>query len=257
MKSGINGVTVACWLVACLGGALSAGCNDDDDAPATPELTDFERGTIADTRWEACGVESWQGVSIGDSLAIQVTTFPETYSAGVDCVVVAKDCKGVIACNKQFLRDRELESRPQCEPNESSYRCDGDVITYCTTDNDETWHEVTYDCALAGASCKEFDDEGGMRLANCFLPESLCDGKSESYCDGGMAVVCGRDHGDFITSGRYDCADAFGSVCTEGYNHSVTCQGPALAENCFDGADNDGDGDTDCDDSDCDDYTCQ
>lgn len=245
------------WLVVGLSGALSVGCDDGedgggdgDDKPA--ELTDFDRGRIAETRWDACGVEPWSTLSVNESLGILATTEPFVFGPGIDCLVAATSCDEVDACNKYFLLDDHLVGLPECD-SERTERCDGNVVRYCLTDDDVTWYEKSYDCALAGATCGEGLEAGAIyNWADCLAPEDLCDGKPTSYCDGSIAVVCYRHNTERVTGAAFDCADAFGSTCAERPNGDVQCEGPAVGEvQCDDGKDNDGDGHADCDDSDC------
>jgi hypothetical protein len=242
------------WLVV----ALCAGCDDSDDGDgdeAPQELTDFERGTIVDTRWDACGVERWRPLSVDQSMGIMITTTPDLYDEEfVECVLAAKSCKEVVACNLHFLMNEDdLSHWPVCDDDEPSGHCDGDVVKYCTTDDDLTWHEVSYDCKLAGATCTEGVDQSDRTWADCLAPVELCDGKDESYCDGTKAVICGTDpNRNFHNAGVFDCADAFGSECARNDQGEVHCEGPNITEwPCDDTVDNDDDGLYDCDDPDC------
>lgn len=258
MGAGITRALSCVWLLVGLCAALSAGCDDNDDGvdgngDENPgELTDFERGNIGETRWDACGASGWEALSVEDSLGIVLTTYPGAYKSGVECLLAAKDCRGVVDCDRYFRLNDQLHLRPECDTPDYSGHCDGNVITYCTTDNDVTWHEVTYDCALAGATCSEFSQDG-RAVADCFLPGDPCNGKAESYCDGRTAVVC-RENPDegILRAARFNCADAFDGDCVEGNNHSVSCAGPKITEwPCNDTVDNDDDGVRDCDDPDC------
>lgn len=245
------------WLIAGLCGALSAGCNDEEDARPAAPLTDFERGNLAELRFSACGAEPWSHLSTDESLGILVNVFPELYSKGADCVVAATSCEEVLACRKYFLGDQNIEKFPECGSQRTDH-CEGNVAKYCLTDDDRTWYEASYDCELAGATCIEGVIEHlDIPFSNCVLPEDLCDGQLVSYCHGSVAVLCQMNYDGFVGAGVFDCADAFGATCVEVGNR-VECEGPGLLEvQCDDGKDNDADGQTDCDDIDCDSTECR
>src|SRR4051794_1371239 len=138
-------------LVACLG-ATTASCSDGDSdgdgGGNPPPPTDLERGTMAATREEACGVEWWVPLDVYESLGILVSVFPGGYKRGVDCTLAAHNCEEVEACMSFYRADRdqyydELEQLPKCG-NEPTNHCEGNVAKYCDTKDDETWYEASY-----------------------------------------------------------------------------------------------------------------
>ena len=67
-------------LVACLG-ATTAGCSSDDGG-FPPPPTDLQRGTMAATREDACGVERWDALDVYESLGILLSVFPGGHKRG-------------------------------------------------------------------------------------------------------------------------------------------------------------------------------
>ena len=253
MKANLARGWILGCLVACLG-ATTASCGDDDDPPRPP--TDLERGTMAATRDDACGVEAWfvEPFSVyGSSLGVLLSVFPGSYKRAVDCNLAAHDCQEVEACAAFYLVDAERYEDlqlPECG-SERTDHCEGNVARYCVSDDQQTWYQASYDCALAGATCVEGQAESGEPYADCQAPRLKCEGPNMSYCDGTRAVVCEETGRGILSPWVYDCADAFGSHCVD-QGESVTCEGPAVGEQqCDDGVDGDGDGKVDCDDDDC------
>ena len=224
----------------------------------------MERGTMAATREDACGVEGWMfsGLSVYDSLGILLSVFPGGYKRAVDCDLAAHNCQEVEACSAFYFADHdqyvdELNQMPECD---GERRCEGNVVKYCeSADGDKTFHQVSYDCTLAGATCVEYQAESGATgaesgatSADCQAPPLRCQGPEMPYCDGSTrAVVCEEEHPGILSPSVFDCADAFGSHCiVRGEN--AACEGPATGEeDCDDGKDGDGDGKVDCMDRDC------
>ncbi|HET7543278.1 MAG TPA: hypothetical protein VFK05_25565 [Polyangiaceae bacterium] len=245
-----RGWTLGC-LVACLG-VTTAGCSDGGDPPPP---TDLERGTLASTREDACGVESWKPLDVGEHLGILLSVFPGGHKRGVDCTLAAHNCQEVEACMAYYLADNdqyeaELEQLPKCDGEGDEY-CEGNVAKFCKSDDSKTWYRASYDCTLAGATCVEQPSESGKQWANCQAPRLKCEGDQMSYCDGTRAVVCEDIGSDILSPWVYDCADAFGSHCVD-LGAEVECEGPAVGEEqCDDGIDGDGDGKVDCMDRDC------
>jgi hypothetical protein len=252
MKASLTRKWILGCLVACLS-ATTASCSDDDDGGDPPPPTELERGTMAATREDACGVEGWDPLDVYESLGILVSVFPGGHKRGVDCTLAAHDCEEVDACMAFYIADHdqydaELEQLPQCD-GEGDNHCEGNVAKYCLTEDYETWYQASYDCTLAGATCVESQSESGDRWANCKAPQRQCEDRGTSYCDGTRAVVC-EGNGDILSPWVYDCADAFGSHCVDDGN--IECEGPAVGEHdCYDGIDGDGDGKVDCMDRDC------
>lgn len=154
-----------------------------------------------------------------------VTTFPESNSAGADCIVQAANCKEVLACNKYFLVDRRIERLPECGSDLTS-RCEGNVFKQCLTNDSVTWYESSYDCTLAGATCIVGEKGDGTPWADCQGPLELCDGHgTTSYCDGTRAVLCAETGYGYQSPWAFDCAEAFDSVCA-GEGNQVRCEGP-------------------------------
>jgi hypothetical protein len=216
---------------------------------------------MAATRTDACDVEPWGALDIGESLGILVSIFPGGYKRGVDCILAAHNCEEVNTCVAYFIADEpkyeaEIEQLPECgNGSERTDHCEGNVAKYCVTDDYKTYYEASYDCTLAGATCTVFADASGQPWANCQAPQLRCEGPNTSYCDGTRAVVCEQSGGTNspLSPWVYDCADAWGSRCVvESGQYNITCQGPVVGEKqCHDGVDNDGDGKIDCDDRDC------
>jgi hypothetical protein len=255
MRSGIGWGLTWGWVMVGLCGALSAGCDDSDDkvdkTPAEP--TDFELGTIAETRWDACHEEPWAPLSVSLSLSILKTMLPKNWSNSIDCMVKAKDCDQLHVCLHLIDIDLGKEGYPRCDSSAGG-RCDGNVAVNCETSNEADYYELSYDCTLAGATCIEIDDDKGQH-ADCQAPLDPCEGHgTDNYCDGTRAVLCEETRDGHRSPAIFDCAEAWGSTCGK-YNSTSTnveCEGPALGEvSCDDGKDNDGDGSADCDDSDC------
>jgi hypothetical protein len=230
--------------------ALGSSCANKEaeaEAESAPVVSDFERGTAADVRMRACKHYNLPALSASNSLGPLLAQFPEAYGPGVDCVLTARDCEEVIACEDSAFARPAIDELPACEES----RCEGDVLKRCTTRDDVSFHEVSYDCTLAGATCAE-GENAGMAWVECVAAQQLCDGAG-SYCAGTVAVVCREDGSTgLINPAKYDCANAFGSTCAESSEGQVDCEGPAVGEaQCGDGLDNDEDGAKDCDDSDC------
>ena len=241
------------WMLGCLVawlGAATASCNGD-----TPPLTDLERGTMAATREEICGVESWGPLDLYESLGILLSVFPGGHKRGVDCVLAADNCEQVKACSEFYLIDDEPYADlnlPECG-SERTDHCEGTVAKYCVSDGGGPLYQASFDCALAGATCFVGQAQNGDPYANCQAPRLQCEGPNISYCDGTRAVVCEECSDGFLSPWVYDCADGFGSRCVEDGNYAG-CEGPATGEQlCDDGIDGDGDGKVECDDDDCDD----
>ena len=251
----VRGWILGC-LVACLG-ATTASCSDSDSDGGgnPPPLTDLQRGTMAATREDACGEEPWGTLEVYESLGILLSVFPGGHQRGVDCTLAAHNCQEVEACVALYLADddkydEELQQLPECG-SERTDHCEGNVAKYCVTANDQTLHEASYDCTLAGASCVEWQSESGDRWADCQAPQLECEDPNMRYCDGTRAVVCGET-GDTLSAWVHDCADAWGSHCVNDTQGDAICEGPVVGEKeCDDGKDGDGDGKVDCDDEDC------
>jgi len=75
MSRHIGGALGWGWGAVCLLGLLSVGCGDDEHVSDAPP-TDFERGTIAAARWDACSVELLPPLSMFGPVGIVVTTVP-------------------------------------------------------------------------------------------------------------------------------------------------------------------------------------
>jgi len=248
------------WILGCLVACLSAttaSCSDGDDSP--PPLTDLERGTIATTRENACDVEWWfvEPFSIYSSLGVSLSVFPGGFKRGIDCTLAAHNCQEVEACTALFVADNdvyedEIEHLPECG-SERTDHCEGNVAKYCVSDDQKIWHQASYDCTLAGATCIEGQRESGERWTDCQTPHLQCEGPNMSYCDGTSVVTCEESSRGFLNPWVYDCADAFGSHCSAPIDEThIGCEGPAVGEwDCHDGIDGDGDGKVDCDDEDC------
>ena len=252
MKANLARGWILGCLVACLG-ATTASC-DGDESP--PPLTDLERGTIATTRQDTCGVESWlvEPFSVyAESLPIWLSVFPESLKRGVDCTLAAHNCQEVEACLAYFAADIERFedlNLPECGSDPTDH-CEGNVAKFCVSNDQRTWYEASYDCTLAGATCIEGQAASGQRWADCQAPRLQCEGTNMSYCDGTRAVVCDETGRGVLNPWAYDCADAFGSHCIDG-GSNVYCEGPETGERkCDDGIDGDGDDKVDCDDDDC------
>jgi hypothetical protein len=244
-------------LVACLG-ATTASCSDSDDGGAPPPPTDLERGTMAATRVDACDVEPWGALDVYESFGILLSVFPGGFKRGVDCILAAHNCEEVETCTAYFFVDEpkyeaELEQLPECS-SELTEHCEGNVVKYCVNDEQGTAHQASYDCALAGATCFEYQTDSGATGANCQAPRLQCEGPNSSYCDGTRAVVCEQTGGTNspLSPWVFDCADAWGSHCAHEQGGDISCEGAVVGEKeCHDGIDNDGDGKIDCDDRDC------
>jgi len=244
-------------LVACLS-ATTAGCSDGEDGGgAPPPPTDMERGTTAATLQDTCGVAPWMddGLSVFSSLGVMLSAFPALQKRVVDCNLAAHDCKEVRACEVLRVADYvpyEDLHLPECG-SERTDHCEGNVVKYCVADDGdyETYYQASFDCALAGATCVEWQTDSGGPRADCQAPPLHCEGPKTAYCDGTRAVRCEEAGPSILSPWVYDCADAFGSHCIE-YTSDVECEGPATGEeDCDDGIDGDGDGKVDCDDDDC------
>jgi hypothetical protein len=239
-------------LVACLA-ATTASCSDDDTPPPPP--TDLQRGTMAATREDACGVESWKPLDVGESLGILLSVFPGGHKRGVDCILAAKTCQEADACMLLFIADNdkyeaELQQLPKCG-SERTDHCEGNVAKPCVQDGSGPFYEASYDCTLAGATCI-VTEAAGEPYANCQAPPLQCKGPHQSYCDGTRAVVCETISDGVLSPWVYDCADAWGSHCIDHGNGNIECEGPVVGEkDCNDGIDGDGDGKIDCEDDDC------
>jgi hypothetical protein len=213
---------------------------------------------MAATREDTCGVEGWMfnGLSVHDSLGILLSVFPANYKRLVDCDLAAHNCKEVEDCEKYYFLDHVKYADmglPECGSDPSAY-CEGNVVKYCESDDgDKTFYQVSYDCALAGATCAEWQTESGGRSADCQAPPLECAGPEMPYCDGTRAVACEQNGGPLspLSPWVYDCAGAFGSHCLVN-GENVKCEGPETGEeDCYDGKDGDGDGKIDCMDDDC------
>lgn len=146
--------------------SLSAGCGDGNDRTSVP-LDDVERGTIASTRWEACGVEGWGPLTVSESLWRDGLV--RSVQRRGRLVLAAENCEEVDRCSRLFHADDQLELRPECG-SEPTDQCEGNVAKYCSTDDDFTWYEFSYDCAMAGATCIEGVDANGVRWSDCQAP---------------------------------------------------------------------------------------
>jgi len=250
------------WVLGCLVAFLSAtttSCGDSDGGGDPPTLTDLERGTMAATREDTCGVEEWmyRGLTVHDSLGILLSVLPANYKRAVDCDLAAHNCKEVEDCQKYYFLDHVKYADmnlPGCGSDTSAY-CEGNVVKYCKYDDGDskTFYQLSYDCALAGATCAEWQTESGGRSADCQAPPLKCAAPDMPYCDGTRAVACEQNGGTFgpLSPWVFDCADAFGSHCLVDGDNPV-CEGPETGEkDCEDGKDGDGDGKVDCDDDDC------
>jgi len=215
----------------------------------------LERGTMAATREDACGVERWDALDVYESLGILLSVFPGGHKRGVDCTLAAHNCQEVDTCMAFYLadadrRDEEVLLLPECG-SERTDHCEGNVAKYCESPGDGTLHEASYDCTLAGATCV-VTAASGEPYANCQAPQLQCKGPHLSYCDGTRAVVCETISDGVLSPWVYDCADAFGSHCIDHGNGNIECEGPVVGEQeCDDGIDGDGDGKVDCMDDDC------
>ena len=225
--------TLGC-LVACLG-ATTASCSDSDDGGAAPPPpTDLERGTMAATREDACYVENWGALDVHESLGILLSVFPGSHKRGVDCILAAHDCQEVEACAAFFSIDDEPYADlnlPECGSDTTSH-CEGNVVKYCVSDDSKTWYQASYDCALAGATCVEFDTDPGERSANCQAPQLRCEAPRTSYCDGTRAVICDATGSGLgpLSPWVFDCADAWGSHCVLDATSDAKCEGPVVDE---------------------------
>jgi hypothetical protein len=221
----------------------------------------MERGTMAATREDACGVEGWMftGLTVRDSLGILLSVFPGGYKRAVDCDLAAHNCQEVEACEAFYFADhdqyvdelKQMPEMPECD-SERTGRCEGNVVKYCESADDKTFHQASYDCTLAGATCVEYQVESGGTGADCQAPRLQCQGPAMPYCDGSTrAVICEETEPGILSPSVFDCADAFASHCiVRGEN--AACEGPAVGEkDCDDGKDGDGDGKVDCMDRDC------
>ena len=240
------------WPVVAASIGLASGCGAEKNE-STASATDFERGTMADVRLRACSGFNLWGLSYEDSLAIVLTMSPEAYEPGVACVLAAEDCAQVLECEETAFSTPSLEGLPVC--GDARSHCEGNILKRCTTRDDVTWYERSYDCALANAHCEEGiggGENGDIPWVECVADEDLCEG-ARSHCDGTVAIVCRADViSGLVNPGVYDCADVFGSSCAEPSEGRVECEGPAVGEaQCGDEQDNDDDGASDCDDSDC------
>ena len=236
-------------LVACLG-ATTASCSDGDDNPPPP--TDLERGTMAATREDACGGETWKALDVEESLGIYLSVTPGGFKRGVDCTLAAQNCQEVDACAAFYLADADqLNEEVLLLPEYEMDYCEGNVAKYGATADDGSLHQQSYDCTLAGATCI-VTEVAGKPYANCQAPPLQCKGPNLPYCDGTRAVVCETNSAGVLSPWVYDCADAFDSHCIDPGSRSIECEGPATGErDCEDGIDGDGDGKVDCDDSNC------
>jgi hypothetical protein len=238
------------WLIA-LSVALGGGCGGSNVESAP---SDFQRGEAADHRLRVCRDYILRGFSAEESLGLALSAAPKALGPGVDCVLDAESCEEVVACEDSFESAR-ITDLPECD-GPSSTRCDGDVLKRCTTNDDVTWHEISFDCTLARASCQEGINEGslnpGLAWIDCVRSSDLCAGVG-SHCDGARAIVCREDAATgLVNPAIYDCSDVFGSTCVELDEDRVDCEGPAVGEvQCGDGVDNDEDGAPDCDDPEC------
>jgi len=216
---------------------------------------------MAATREDTCGVEGWMynGLSVHDSLGILLSVAPANYKRAVDCDLAAHNCKEVEACEKYYFLDHvdyADMNLPECgseRTNHLANHCEGNVVKHCESDDNKTFYQVSYDCALAGATCVEWQTESGEPGADCQAPQLKCAGPEMPYCDGTRAVVCEQNAGTLspLSPWVYDCADAFGSHCYV-HGENVSCEGPETGEkDCHDGEDGDGDGKVDCLDDDC------
>ena len=210
---------------------------------------------MAATREDACGVESWKPLDVGESLGILLSVFPGGHKRGVDCTLAAHSCQEVDTCMAFYLadadrRDEEVLLLPECG-SERTDHCEGNVAKYCESAGDGTLHQASYDCTLAGATCI-VTEAAGEPYANCQAPQLQCKDPHLSYCDGTRAVVCETISDGVLSPWVYDCADAWGSHCIDKGNGGIDCEGPVVGEkDCNDGIDGDGDGKIDCDDDDC------
>ena len=198
------------WGAVCLLGLLSVGCGDDEHVSDAPP-TDFERGTIAAARWDACHVEPMSPLSMFGHVGILVTTVPSIYSDEVDCVNAAANCDEVDACAPRIVPDDEIDQLPPCGSVRTDH-CEGNVAKQCEEDAG-AFYEVSYDCSLAQATCVEGVRREGGPYADCKASEQPCAGHATSYCDGTRAVICDEAWTDVLSPAVYDCADAWGWPC--------------------------------------------
>ena len=199
------------WVAVCLLGLMSVGCGDDDPIVSDAPPTDFERGTIAGARWDACHIEPMSPLSMFGHVGILVTTVPSIYSDEVDCVNAAANCDEVDACAPRIVPDDEIDQLPPCGSMRTDH-CEGNVAKQCEED-EGAFYEVSYDCSLAHATCVEGVRREGAPYADCKASEESCAGHATSYCDGTRAVICDDYWTDVLSPAVYDCADAWGSTC--------------------------------------------
>ena len=221
------GIRALSWgsLAVCMLGLMSAGCSDDDHPIAPP--TDFERGTKAGARFDACRSEPVSPLSMFGHFGPLVTIVPNIYSGFVDCANAAANCDELDDCDRWFLRDDGIDQHPPCGSVPTDH-CEGNVAKQCDKDgSDGTFYEVSYDCSLAHATCVEGVRREGGPYADCKASEEPCAGHASSYCDGTRAVVCDDYWTDVLSPAVYDCADAWGSTCVLGGQHGVECEEPA------------------------------
>jgi len=206
-------------------GLMSVGCNDDDHVVIDAPPTDFERGTLTGTRWDACNIEPMSPLSMFGHVGILVTTVPGIYSDEVDCVNAAANCDEVDACYRPFRLDDEIDKLPPCGSVPTDH-CEGNVAKQCVED-EGALYEVSYDCSLAHATCVEGVRHDGSPYADCKASEEPCAGHATSYCDGSRAVICDEYWNDVLSPAVYDCADAWGSTCAWHEGHqTVECVAP-------------------------------
>lgn len=199
------------WTAVCLLSVMSVGCNDDDHVVSDAPPTDFERGTMAAARWDACGIEPLSPLSMFGHVGILVTTVPSVYNHEVDCINAAANCDGVDDCAPRIVPDDEIDQLPSCGSVRTDH-CEGNVAKQCEEDGGSL-HEVSYDCSLAHATCVEGVRHDGGPYADCKASENPCAGHATSYCDGTRAVICDEYWTGVLSPAVYDCADVWGSTC--------------------------------------------
>lgn len=201
---------------------MSVGCGDSDVVSHPP--TDFERGTKAGARYDACGSEPMSPLSMFYHFGPLVTIVPNIYSGLVDCVNAAANCDEFDACDVWFSRDDEIDQHPPCGSVRTDH-CEGNVAKQCEEDGaDRALYEVSYDCSLAQATCVEGVRSDGSPYADCKASEAPCAGHATSYCDGTRAVVCEDFWSGVLSPAVYDCADAWGSTCLQSDDGQVECE---------------------------------
>lgn len=228
-------------VVCCL--STMCGCSE---SPGSSDNT-LVRAERTELRVNACRGEAITASTLADGFATYAVFYADELGPYVDCVESAASCEEVLGC--PLPNPPATADLPTCDGYADS-RCDGNTAVLCHTDDDITFREESYDCSLLGATCQQGQGEDGP-WAECVVASRLCDVEG-ARCDGARGVICDVDPASGVTHAReIDCGDVFDSTCAVNRGR-VYCEGPAVGEvQCFDGEDNDADGQSDCDDTDC------